>query len=99
METVRKAVAVKAMQCLHSICPMLGECLAAATNYLKRRPAGICRPDFESSGEDDAIDLELDSVEHQAILRDALHALPARIHQRHVGQIKRWEVFVIERWA
>ena len=58
---------------------MLGERLAAATVDLETRATGIGRADFEAGGEDDAIHLVLDPVEHEPLLGDAIDTASALV--------------------
>ena len=96
VEAVREAVAVEAVQGLEPVGPVLGERLAAAAVDLEARAPGVGGADLEAGGEDDAVDLVLDAVEHQALLGDALDALAAGVDQRDVGPVEGRQIFVVE---
>src|ERR1700720_2854947 len=96
VEAVRKPDAAEAMQCFQAIRPILAERLAAAPINLEARATRVSRANFESGGEDDAVHLVLDSVEHQALLRDAIDTAAHGVHESDVGTVERGQILVVE---
>ena len=52
--------------------------------------------DLEAAGVDQAVQLVLVTVHHDALLRDALHALPLGVDERDVRAVEGLEVLVVE---
>src|SRR5581483_10615213 len=87
------------MQRLQAIRPIIRERCAIAPIDLEAGAPRIGRADLEAGGEDDAVDLVLDALEHKSLLRDAIDATALRVDELHVGPVEGRQIFVVEGWA
>src|SRR5665213_1506525 len=88
VEAVGEAGAIEAVQRLETVRPVLSQSLAATTVHLDASATGVCGSYFETGAIDDAVNLVLDSVKHQALLGDAIDASTFGIHELHVRAVK-----------
>ena len=96
VEGVRKAAALETVQGAHAVAPLLRKREPVAPLHLVAGPTGVRGAHLEAGGEDEAVQLVFHAVGDHALLRDALHALALRIHQRDVGVVEGDQVVVME---
>src|SRR6516225_3372028 len=89
-------MAVKAVQRARARGPVLRELAPVAAIDLKAGPPRVGGAHLEASGEDDAVHLVLDAVEHQPGLGHSLDAAAQGIHQSYVRSVERGQIVVIE---
>src|SRR5581483_2285562 len=95
-EAVGEAARLHAEQGANAVLPLLRERLAAAAVDVVAGAPFQRRAPLEAAGEDDAVNLVLDAVRHDAALGDPLDAAAIGIHQRHVRAVEGRQVFVVE---
>src|SRR6266403_1850384 len=96
VEQIRKAMAVKAMQCAMAVRPILIEQQAIAAIDLYAAAALETRVDLKSCREDDAVDRILLAVDNERVLGNAIDASTVGIDEHDVLAIEGVKILIIE---
>src|SRR6185312_980663 len=83
------AVGGQSMQGAKSVRPMLRQRLAAASDDVVTGPTRIGRADFETRGEDEAIEFVFAAIRDDTVFGQTFDALAIRVHQRDVRPVVR----------
>ena len=84
------------VQGAHALAPGRGELESVAAAHVEAGAARVVRADLEPRGVDDAVNLVLGARDDEALLRDALDALPVGVDQQATGMVEGLEVLVVK---
>ena len=95
-ETVWKSVCVNTMQTTHTVLPLIFQTLSLSTNDVVTGSTRVLRTHFKTCGKHDAIQFVLNAISHNAFFGNAIYAFTLRINQTNAGQVKGFQIFVVE---
>jgi hypothetical protein len=95
-ERVRKAVHMHAVHGHDAVFPFFRQLDAIAPDHVHRCLALVIRADFKARREDQAVEFVVFTADDHAVFDDALHAFAIGVDQRHVWQVERVEVLIME---
>jgi hypothetical protein len=87
------------MEATHPILPLVLQRHASLPNNLASHSLGIIRGELEAGRVNDAVELVLLAVRHDALLGDAVDALAVGVDQVDGGQVEGGQEFVVEAGA